>query len=180
MAGDNCRSPRGNFVKCHYSLSKFYRKKCHYSLFVFLFSFFHRVVNYTEFTRETQILIFNFSWNNKKYFHKILSKHFHFHFICSLFCFKNMKRVARYHHARSNDSRSNDALFMHKLCLYLHATNKLTRGETACIASKTSFGNSNRSWFVFLKAKTNKITRIFYPPMHFLFHRQGHLFCLER
>ena len=44
-----------------------------------------------------------------------------------------------------HDSRSNNSRFMHKLCLSLHAMNKLAREETAYVASKTSLDNSNRA-----------------------------------
>ena len=36
-----------------------------------------------------------------------------------------LKRVVLVHNVQSNDSQSNNAQFMHKLCLPLHATNRL-------------------------------------------------------
>ena len=48
---------------------------------------------------------------------------------------------------RSNNSRFSDTRFMHKLCLSLHAMNRVT-GDTAFIALESltmSLNNSNRA-----------------------------------
>ena len=60
-------------------------------------------------------------------------------------------RIVLFHNTRSKDAR-----FMPKLCLSLHAINRLMREEAVYISfsSTTSLDNSNRVLFLSLKAKS--------------------------
>ena len=58
-------------------------------------------------------------------------------------------RVILFHNTRSNNAR-----FMHKLCLSLHAMNRLMREEAVYMASKTLLDSSSRVLFLSLKAKS--------------------------
>ena len=71
-----------------------------------------------------------------------------------------------------HNTRSNDSWFMHKLCLSLHAMNRLVRREKAYITSKTLLDNLSGAWFHFLKRKTDKITHNFFQPVYISFGRE--------
>ena len=58
-------------------------------------------------------------------------------------------RVVLFHNTRSNNAR-----FIHELCLSLHAMNRLMREKAVYIASKTLLDNSSRILFLSLKAKS--------------------------
>ena len=71
----------------------------------------------------------------------------------------HMKQVVLVHDTQSNDSRSNDAWFMHKLYLSLHAHKQTGEGIHPITSkdSKILMSNSNQSWFPSLETKIRYI-----------------------
>ena len=83
------------------------------------------------------------------------------------------------HVTRPNDSRSNDASLMHKLCLSLHAMNRQGRGKQLNSHQKVHWIIRIGLNSIFVKQKADKITRNFIPAVHISFPRKSRLVCLE-
>ena len=80
---------------------------------------------------------------------------------------------------RSNDSRSNGARLMHKLCLSLHAMNREGRGKQLTSHQKLHWIIRIGLNSIFVKQKTDEITRNSIPAVHISFGSESRLVCLE-
>ena len=87
--------------------------------------------------------------------------------------------VVLVHNTQSNDSRSNGARLMHKLCLSLYTMNRQGRGKQLTSHQKLHWIIRIGLNSIFVRQKTDEITRYFIPTAPISFGCKSRLVCLE-